>query len=97
MFKSSASVASVPGLANGSVVPPNRKFLAVLGDNKTETEVVSPLSTMKQAVMEAMRESGTGNKQTTIVLTGEMAALARVLRPYIEDEGHRVGVSIVTK
>lgn len=87
----------VPGLASGSVVPPNRKFLAVLGDNKTETEVVSPLSTMKQAVMEAMRESGTGNKQTTIVLTGEMAALARVLRPYIEDEGHRVGVSIVTK
>ena len=30
----------------------------MLGDNKTETEVVSPLSTMKQAMLEAMQESG---------------------------------------
>jgi hypothetical protein len=91
---------SLPGLATGTVVPPNREFLAVLGDNKTETEVVSPLSTMKQAVLEALRESGGmggGKKQMTIVFEGELAALARILRPYIEEEGKRVGVSLVTK
>lgn len=54
----SASYYSVPALATGTVVPPNREFLAMLGDNKTETEVVSPLSTMKQAMLEALRESG---------------------------------------
>ena len=48
----------IPALATGTVVPPNREFLAMLGDNKTETEVVSPLSTMKQAMLEALRESG---------------------------------------
>lgn len=88
---------SAPGLATGAVVPPNREFMAILGDNKTETEVVSPLSTMKQAMLEAMRESGGGRGDVNLVLTGELAALARVLRPYIEDEGRRVGTNLVIK
>lgn len=88
---------STPRLATGAVVPPNREFMAVLGDNKTETEVVSPLSTMKQAMLEAMREVGAGNGETTLVLEGEMAALARVLRPYLLKEGQRVGITIVAK
>lgn len=86
----------IPQLATGTVVPPNREFLAMLGDNKTETEVVSPLSTMKQAMIEALRESG-GGGQTTIVFEGELSALARILRPYIENEGRRVGISLVTR
>lgn len=57
------SQADIPRLARGAVVPQNREFLAVLGDNKRETEVVSPLSTMKQAVLEALREAG-GEGQT---------------------------------
>lgn len=53
-----ATEISLPRLATGSVVPPNREFMAILGDNKRETEVVSPLSTMKQAMLEALQESG---------------------------------------
>lgn len=49
---------SIPRLATGTVVPPNREFLAMLGDNKREPEIVSPISTMKQAVKEAIAESG---------------------------------------
>lgn len=52
------TIPRIPALATGTVVPPNREFLAMLGDNKSETEVVSPLSTMKQAMLEALRESG---------------------------------------
>ena len=52
------SVPQIPYLAQGTVVPPNRQFMAMLGDNKTETEVVSPLSTMKEALVEALAESG---------------------------------------
>lgn len=49
----------VPKLATGTVVPANYgEFLAVLGDNKREAEVVSPLSTIKQALTEALRETG---------------------------------------
>lgn len=48
---------SLPRLASGTVVPrQSREFAAILGDNNRETEVVSPLSTMKQAMIE--QESG---------------------------------------
>lgn len=58
---------SIPRLATGTVVPPNREFMAVLGDNKREPEVVSPISTMKQAVLEAIAEAGgIGEKEITI-------------------------------
>ena len=49
----------IPRLATGTVVPASYgEFLAVLGDNKRETEVVSPLSTIKQALAEVMAEVG---------------------------------------
>ena len=48
----------IPALAQGAVVPPNREFLARLGDNKTEPEIVSPLSTMQQAFSDTLASSG---------------------------------------
>lgn len=51
------SNAEFPGYATGQVIPTNmKKHLAWLGDNNHETEVVSPLSTMKQANKEAILE-----------------------------------------
>lgn len=70
----SVSEWSVPKLATGSVVPPNREFMAMLGDNKKETEVVSPLSTMKQAFKEALAESGGNDKPVNIFLDGKIIA-----------------------
>lgn len=50
---------SLPRLATGTVVPrQSREFAAILGDNNRKTEVVSPLSTMKQDMVEALQESG---------------------------------------
>lgn len=50
---------NLPKLATGTVVPRQaHQFMAVLGDNNKETEVVSPLSTMKQAMIEALSEVG---------------------------------------
>ena len=51
---------SIPRLAQGAVIPPNREFMAVLGDNKKEPEIVSPLSTMKQAVAEVLAQVNVG-------------------------------------
>ncbi|MBQ0074498.1 MAG: hypothetical protein KBT34_09915 [Prevotella sp.] len=51
----------LPRLASGTVVPRSSgEFAAILGDNNRETEVVSPLSTMKQAFLEALAESKQG-------------------------------------
>ncbi len=44
-----------PGYATGQVIPRTmRQHLAILGDNNRETEVVSPLSTIEQAVRNAI-------------------------------------------
>lgn len=53
------SKVSIPRLATGTVVPANYgEFAAILGDNKREAEVVSPVSTMKRAFKEAITEMG---------------------------------------
>lgn len=64
---------SIPRLATGTVVPPNNEFLAVLGDNKREPEVVSPLSTIEKAVENAMRRNGgIGGGEITIKIPVEI-------------------------
>ncbi len=65
----SLSEVKLPRLATGTVVPPNREFLAVLGDNKKEPEIVSPVSTLKEAFLAALKESGGGaGGKATIIL-----------------------------
>ncbi len=89
----------LPRLASGTVVPPRAgEFAAILGDNKRETEVVSPLSTIKQALMEALAESGIsgGSQQVVIRFEGNLAQLGRVLKPVIDSENNRTGVRLVT-
>mgnify|MGYP003289411907 CR=1 FL=1 len=39
----------IPRLASGAVIPPNREFMAVLGDQKSGTNIETPLDTMVQA------------------------------------------------
>lgn len=58
----------IPYLAQGTVIPPRaREFAAILGDNNQETEVVSPLSTMKQALFEALSEYNGGNTSNNVI------------------------------
>lgn len=50
-------IPQIPYLAQGTVVPANYgNFLAMLGDNKRETEIVSPLSTIERAVANALNK-----------------------------------------
>ncbi len=43
----------IPYLAQGAVIPPNREFLAVLGDQSHGTNIEAPLSTIEEAVIRA--------------------------------------------
>lgn len=91
----SISKVSLPRLATGSVIPPNREFLAVLGDNKQETEVVSPLSTMKQAMLEAMRESGISDGTITVVVNLDGKEVARNSVKHINNMTRQAGRSVL--
>jgi hypothetical protein len=50
----------IPRLAQGAVIPPNREFLAVLGDQKQGTNIEAPLDTIKQAVAEVLAQVSVG-------------------------------------
>lgn len=59
-------VPTVPYLAKGAVIPPNAPFAAVLGDQKHGTNVEAPLSTIEQAVTNAIKKNGSGGQNITI-------------------------------
>ena len=66
----SITIPEIPKLAQGTVVPANYgEFMAILGDNKHETEVVSPISTIEKAVMNAMKKSNGSLPKEIIVNT----------------------------
>ena len=60
-------IPTIPYLAQGAVIPPNQRFLAVLGDQKRGTNVEAPLDTIKQALAEVMAERGGGAGNTYTV------------------------------
>ena len=53
-----ANFGRIPELASGAVINPNSPFLAILGDQKSGTNIEAPLETIKQALVEAMGTAG---------------------------------------
>lgn len=74
----SISRISAPALARGAVIPPNKEFLAVLGDQKSGTNIETPLATMVDAFKRAMAESGGGTTTVVIQLDGKEIARSTV-------------------
>ena len=72
----------IPRLAQGAVIPPNRKFMAVLGDQRNGTNIEAPADLIRQIVREEITNFG-GGEDITIKFTGDLAQLARVLSPEI--------------
>lgn len=95
-YASAAATYNMPRLATGTVVPPRAgEFAAILGDNKRETEVVSPLSTMKQALKEALAESG-GSRDITVIMEVDGRRFGQAVYKANNEEKQRVGVRMVT-
>nr|DAR05226.1 MAG TPA: minor tail protein [Bacteriophage sp.] len=72
----------IPRLAKGAVIPPNREFMAVLGDQKQGTNIEAPADLIRQIVREEINNAS-GGEEITIKFTGDLAQLARVLSPEI--------------
>ena len=85
---------ALPRLASGAVIPPNREFLAVLGDQKSGTNIETPLETMVQAFRQAMNESGGGGRPQTIILQINGREFARAVYKANNEETQRVGVRL---
>lgn len=82
----------VPMLAQGAVIPPNREFMAVLGDQKSGTNIEAPLETIVQAFRQALGERG--GSQRTIILQVDRHELGRVTFDAYNAESQRVGMKL---
>lgn len=83
----------IPALAEGAVIPPNREFLAVLGDQKSGTNIETPLSTMVQAFRQVLSEGGYSG-QNEVYLMLDDVQLGKVIYRLNKSESNRVGVDL---
>lgn len=80
---------SIPRLAEGKVIPPNREFLAMLGDQKSGTNIETPLSTMLKAFNEALdKRDETGGYSGPQII--QLVVEAKTLAELVFDEGKRM-------
>ena len=77
------SMPQIPYLAQGAVIPPNRKFMAVLGDQSNGTNLEAPENLIRQIVRE---ESGVGSGEIVNLLNQMLVALQA--RQTLECDGY---------
>lgn len=83
----------IPYLATGTVIPANYgEFAAILGDNKRDPEIVSPIPAMKQAFLEALAESGLiGGSSGDIVIEIDGREVFRAVKKENDTQKRRHG------
>lgn len=62
----------IPKMASGGVIPPNREFLAVFGDQRSGNNIETPEALMRQIVRE---ETGNGNSRRLETLMEELISI----------------------
>lgn len=87
------TIPNIPYLAQGAVIPPNREFLAVLGDQKQGTNIEAPLSTIEKAVENVLNRRGYGGQQT-VILQLDREQLGKVVYELNKAETRRIGVNL---
>lgn len=92
----SISEVKLPRLARGAVIPPNREFLAVLGDQRRGYNLEGPESAFEDAVVRGIQRVGGvgGATEVNISFTGSLSELARILQPVIKVEERRRGTQL---
>lgn len=91
--------AEIPKLATGAVIPANREFLAVLGDQKHGTNIEAPLDTIVDAVKIALQDIGFGNAnqggkiELNVTANVEGQTLFKITQDYALDFFNRTGMS----
>lgn len=76
---SEVSLGSIPYLASGAVIPPNKEFMAVLGDQTSGTNIETPLKTMIEAFNTALDSRGGANHEPIILQLPNGKVIAEIV------------------
>lgn len=74
-------IPQIPRLAQGAVIPPNREFMAVLGDQNRGNNIEAPEDLIRKIVRE--ETAGNGGWDLNITFEGDLAQFIRYLEPKI--------------
>ncbi len=80
----------IPKLATGAVLPANREFLALVGDQKHGTNVEAPLDTIRQASEEAVL-----NVLSKLGITGGLGNNSQTMVAKLYLDGHQVTEAVI--
>lgn len=69
----------IPHLAKGGLIPPRKPRPVIVGDNMVEDEIISPVSTMKEAMAEVLASHAAGRNDYQLV------QLLREIRDLLEE------------
>ena len=85
---------TIPKLAQGGVIPPNKEFMAILGDQTSGVNIETPLQTMIDAFNTALNNRGGGNGNGTINLSIDGQTFARITLDSYFSEMNRQGYNV---
>ena len=84
-------------IATGAVIPANREFLAVLGDQKSGTNIEAPMSTIEEGVENVLRRNGwngSGAAEIHLIVSAK-SGIGKALKFEVDKETERQGVKLV--
>ncbi|WP_101698497.1 hypothetical protein [Clostridium minihomine] len=86
---------SIPRLATGAVIPPRAEFAAILGDQRSGTNIEAPADLIRSIVASEIDKLNI-QPQVNVIASGDNAGFVRWMKFEIEQEGHRVGPAFAT-
>ncbi len=84
---------SIPRLAQGAVIPPNKEFMAMLGDQKSGTNIEAPLDTIMEALNTVLDSRDVNSNHEPIVLQLDSRTVAECVWDEEEKRYKQRGVS----
>lgn len=87
---------TIPKLAQGAVLPANKPFLAMVGDQKNGTNVEAPLQTIVEAMNIALAQNNNaGGINTQVILELDGREFGRAVLNTGNQESRRIGTKVV--
>lgn len=85
----------IPRLATGAVIPPRAEFAAILGDQRSGTNIEAPEGLIRSIVSDELNKINF-QPQVVVKATGDSARIIRWVRFEIQKEDKRVGTTFAT-
>ena len=91
----SISVPKIPHLATGAVIPPNKEFLAVLGDQNKGTNIETPEALLRKIMREELGEENEDGRPIYVNVRIGNSTMKKVLIGTLKDIRKTSGVEVV--